>query len=75
MENFTRLYIRALHADSPGLASSLRARYEALLGDDPHMEDLLDQAEARVWPEQAAQRQQQQGQGGGLASLLSALAG
>ena len=76
VENFTRLYIRALQADSPSLASSLRARYEALLGDDPHMEDLLDQAEARVWPEQAQlRRQQQQGQGGGLASLLSALAG
>jgi hypothetical protein len=76
VESFTRLYIRALQADSHNLASSLRARYETLLGDDPHMEDLLDQAEARVWPEQAAQRQQGQGAGaGGLASLLSALAG
>lgn len=71
--NFTRLYVRALQADSPSLAAALRARYEALLGDDGHMEDLLDQAEARVWPQQA--QQQQQGGGGGLASLLSALAG
>jgi len=73
LDHFLGLYVEALLHGSQSMATALRSRYERALAVDAGFEQLLDEAEARVWPDTRAQTSMPMA--GGLAGLLQALSG